>query len=783
MPPAKKRRVAAAAAAAELADATITTTNDNSSALINNKLLQQHRQALDTLLQTVDQLSSSSTASEKNNKVDDDTLSESILTSSLALANLKSLQRQIALQVETQANESKEQRAKVEECSLMLENLTYERNYLQREIGSLEGWKADELEKMAWAELGQTNNETRESGEEDVVMGDATTSTVGDNTNNIITTAEDAINTYLLLGTTPNDTTTNSNNTVVDHRNPTNHTKILQKLQSDLLTRSTLVTQLSQSKLKLTELQKKRDELSGFLTRQIPKKLDELEKGAESLNAFFGLHGVWSDVLKVDKGSGMDNVDDDANVDDDDLNKKKVETANMLINRPSFDRSKRFQLAKSNLASPLYVLYVQLAGYKDAWASLDKVGECDDGNESNVLGGYLGASGMDVTIEKATESDWRVVLSLSISGIIPLEVASTFGKAAGSTNSRSASPTPGQSLLRVVFSYDNEDGVVYASVDADGSKDVGEGLLDSLFPDDDGSTLPNVSLSLLKSGEEEDEAESDEGESSNVAMDNTAEEKSTENKKGKAYYWCQVLSGLNFPPPSLETDVVMDKAEKDTPFQIQICTKAVMRQLLRRIRARQTLSSMVVFLGRRGQLANPIPIHPKMKRDNASSNAPTLKAKLQSWSKEEDMKRYVATIKRKSATLKASVTISDNYPAEPPVWSLQSEDGSVGAASSLQSNNDNSKTDVLFDASLHRIECHVNQDLDKFVCEDVEATYDWILIHQLADIVSCWDEMMSAKEEGNANKSKGHERIRKGKDRKLVGFGEKSPFFWYRNGL
>uniref|UniRef100_A0A7S2M3S9 Uncharacterized protein n=1 Tax=Skeletonema marinoi TaxID=267567 RepID=A0A7S2M3S9_9STRA len=773
MPPAKKRRVAAAAAAAELADSTIITTNDNSS-LINNKLLQQHRQALDTLLQTVDQLSSS-IASENNNKVEDDNLPESILTSSLALANLKSLQRQIALQVETQANESKEQRAKVEECSLMLENLTYERNYLQREIGSLEGWKADELEKMAWAELGQNNNETRESGEEDVVMGDATST--GDNTN-IITTAEDAINAYL-LGTSPNDTTTTNN--VEDHRNPTNHTKILQKLQSDLQTRSTLVTQLSQSKLKLTELQKKRDELSGFLIRQIPKKLDELEKGAESLNSFFGLHGVWSDLLRVEKGSGMEKDDDDNNVDDD-LNKKKVETANMLINRPSFDRSRRFQLAKSNLSSPLYVLYVQLAGYRDAWASLDKVGECD-GNKSNVLGGYLGASGMDVTIEKNTESDWRVVLSLSISGIIPLEVASTFGKAAGSTNSRSASPTPGQSLLSVVFSYDNEDGVVYASVDADGSKDVGEGLLDSLFPDDDGSTLPNVSLSLLKDEEDEDEAESDEGESSNVAMDNTAEEKSTENKKGKAYYWCQVLSGLNFPPPSIETDVVTDKAEKDTPFQIQICTKAVMRQLLRRIRARQTLSSMVVFLGRRGQLANPIPIHPKIKRDNASSNAPTLKAKLQSWSKEEDMKRYVATIKRKSATLKASVTISDNYPAEPPVWSLQSEDGSVGAASSLQSNNDNSKTDVLFDASLHRIECHVNQDLDKFVCEDVEATYDWILIHQLADIVSCWDEMMSAKEEGNANKSKGHERIRKGKDRKLVGFGEKSPFFLYRNGL
>lgn len=765
MPPAKKRRVAAAAAAAAKLAASDDVTAANSAHI--NKLLQQHRESLDTLLQNVSELSDS------GNKVGDDNLSESILSSSLALANLKSLQRQIALQVETQANESKEQRAKVEECSLMLENLTYERNYLQREIGSLEGWKADELEKMAWAEMGRTpptntaaqNNEKESS--EDVVMGDAVT-----DDNGAITTSEDAINAYLF-----GKISDAANN---DHRDPTNHTTILQKLQSDLETRSTLVTQLSASKLKLKELQKKREDLCGFLNHQIPQKLGELEKGAESLNSFFGEHSVWKDVLKVDKGS----VEED----DESKKKKKKQTANMLVNRPSFDRSKRFQLAKSNLPPPLYVLFVQLVGYRDAWASLEKVGECDGNKSNNALGGFIGASGMDVNIVENNnddDSDWRVVLSLSISGILPSEVASTFGKVGSSTNSRSSSPTPGgRSSLRVVFSYDKEDGVVYAVAETDGNNDVGNGLLDNLFPDDDGSTMPNVSLSLLKHEEDEDEADSDEGESSNDVMDDTTAENSSENKNGKAYYWCQVLSGLDFPPPSIETNVKDNKAEKDTPFQIQICTKAVMRQLLRRIRARQTLSSMVDFLGRRGQFANPIPIHPTLKSDNnnASNNAPTLKAKLQSWSKEEDMKRYIATIKRKSATLIASVTISDNYPAEPPVWSLQNEDGSVGTASFLQSSINNNNMDTLFDASLHRIECHVNEDLDKFVCQDVEATYDWILIHQLADIVSCWDELQSAKEEGNT-RGGNQERLRKGKDRKLIGFGEKSPFFWYRHGL
>lgn len=744
MQPAKKRRVAAAAAAAvdDAGDFTASENTNNNAHI--NKLLQQHQVALDTMLQFItEQLESDNSESSSKNGSN---LSESILSSSLALANLKSLQRQIALQVEAQSNESKKQRAKVEECSLMLENLAYERNYLQREIGSLEGWKADELEKMAWAELG---------GQDDK--------------NSSINSPEAAINAYLFGKSVKNK--------MMDHRDPTNHADILQKLQSDLESRSTLVEQLSESKLKLKVLQTKRDKLREFLNHQIPKKLDELERGAESLNNFFGSHGVWNDVLKVDeKGRVKADSDDDS--------KKKKHIANMLVNRPSFDRTKRFQLAKSNLPPPLYVLFVQLTAYRDAWASLEKVGECE-GNKSNALGGFIGAGGMEINVENNNDSeDWRVVLSLSTSDILPPEVASTFGGKA-SANSRSTSPTPGKNLLNIVFSYHFEEGIVYALADADENKVVGEGLLDNLFPEDDGSTLPNVSLSLLN--HEENGADSDGAESNSDLMD-TTEEKS-ENKNGKAYYWCQVLSGLDFPPPTsslMNSDVVTNKAGSEcTSFQIQICTKAVMRQLLRKVRARQTLSSIVDFLGRRGQFG--IPIHPALRSDNASNNAVTPKAKLQSWAKEEETKLYHATIKRKSATLKATVTIKDNYPADPPVWSLQNEDGSSGSASSPRSSNDNDA--ALFDASLHRIECHVNNELEKFVCQDVEATYDWILIHQLADIVSCWDELMSAKEEGNANKTKGegvggnHDRLRKGKDRSLIGFGEKSPFFWYRNGL
>ena len=87
----------------------------------------------------------------------------------------------------------------------------------------------------------------------------------------------------------------------------------------------------------------------------------------------------------------------------------------------------------------------------------------------------------------------------------------------------------------------------------------------------------------------------------------------------------------------------------------------------------------------------------------------------------------------------------------------------------------------------------MNQDLEKFVSRDVEGTYDWVLIHQLADVVACWEDVMSAGEASSGGGSSsnssavmgimGGHRLRKGRDRRLMGFGERSPFFWYRNGL
>ncbi|KAL3806493.1 hypothetical protein ACHAXA_007012 [Cyclostephanos tholiformis] len=681
-----------------------------------------------------------------------------------------------------------------------------------------------------------------------------------------ITTLEGAIDAYL-FGDDDGTMATyerRENNDMADarrgrsHRDPSEHAFVLEKLTSDLNKRSTLVERLSKAKLELGGLIKRRDELMGLLDK-LPTKLDELRRAGEELNSLFsggGGVGVWRDVL-MDVGDD-DDIDIDIDIDGGGSGRKgkrgttnKVTAANLLVCRPKFDRTERFRLAKSNLPSPLYVLYVQLAGYIDAWSSLETLGKGGGVAAGGIVNavvasppssssssfspniaprGFVGAPGMDVTAtpppERGGGGGWSVVLTLTPSEIVPSEVPSLLGKT-NSNNPRSSSSTAtAVAVVKISFSLDNTRGVVQAMM-ADGG-DGYDGLLDNMFPGDDGLFNPNVSLLLLnhdEGGNVDDTREG--GVEDRPDGSGTIDDNCKGGGAGKPYYWCQVLGGLDFPPPPFamaSPGSARDGAghegdgRVDAPFPIEICTRAVFRQLLRRIRARRTLAAILEYLGKRGNL-HPLPIHPAMRGEGGGVvvQPQSPKAKLHSWGEDSRpdrsnrsapasaaKKSYTALIKRKASTLKATVVIdAHNYPAEPPLWSLLNEDGSLGTLSSWgeesggdfslqqqQNSNNTSPPPSLFDAALHRIECRVNLELDMYVRQDVEATYDWILIHQLADIVSCWDEVMNVMDGNNGGAvSKGRNevplngRTRRGKDRRIVEFGERSPFFWYRNGL
>ena len=826
---------------------------------------------------------------------DDEEEEDLVLSTSAALSNLKSIQRQISLRAEARASASRSRRERCESLGLAFDNLAYERDYLRGEIDSIRGWRAEALGGMALSELGinpgdlldgtaaatatarSTPPRAREAevassfeeGEEmeEGGLGGGETLDDGDvdmaDGESEITTLEGAIDAYLFGECDDDGKKTCGSNTTGrkrSHRDPDEHEYVLEKLQSDLRTRATLVERLSKSKLELKSLTKRRDELRGFLNG-LPSKLVELERAGEGLSKFFGSSGVWGDVLDGgnDDGGGAGGVG------------TKISAANLLVCRPSRDRSDRFRLARSNLPSPLYVLYVQLAGYIDAWSSLEKLGGGGPGgpggDKSSAHRGFVGVPGMDVSAIPGTGEGgggcWTVALTLAPSEAVPPEVSSALGgkasNAAGNPRSAAAAAAAAAAVVRISFSYDAERGVVRATSEGGGEGGY-DGLLDGLFPGDDGLVNPNASLSLLSDRDEMVRRGSADDDYVGVPEGGGGDDRAgvlgggtTDGNcvggatPGKPYFWCQVLGGLDFPPPPPSSSAPHennagrggggrdDDDDDDSPFPIETCTRAVFRQLLRRVRARRTLSAILEYLGgkhRGGNLHHPLPVHPAIRGGEGGGGGGgvsvvhqqphSVKAKVHSWVEDSKAgkpnqaaagsaatKSYSAIIKRKASTLKATVVIdAHNYPAEPPVWSLLNEDGSSGmlsswgeehgSVSSLHQNN--SKGDAaknaappLFDAALHRIECRVNRELDGYVRQDVEATYDWILIHQLADIVSCWDEAMSATEggggggaagsRGGVNDAPSHGRTRRGKDRRIVGFGERSPFFWYRNGL
>merc|ERR1740124_1440434 len=193
-----------------------------------------------------------------------------------------------------------------------------------------------------------------------------------------------------------------------------------------------------------------------------------------------------------------------------------------------------------------------------------------------------------------------------------------------------------------------------------------------------------------------------------------------------------------------------------------------------------------------------------------NTHTPTPTARLHEFTEEvnhrshssDSSKRYLATIKRKTSTLRASVRIDVRYPAIPPLWTLQpssrhdTEDHSTvspartwaeryGTAEHLHGNAAgggvaSGGAPPLYDAALGRIEEGVNcMDREPFR-DDVEETYDWIVVHQLGEIVAAWDELRQTVEAEVSKDGAGAEnegRRRRGRDRLPVGFDT------YRNGL
>jgi hypothetical protein len=92
-----------------------------------------------------------------------------------------------------------------------------------------------------------------------------------------------------------------------------------------------------------------------------------------------------------------------------------------------------------------------------------------------------------------------------------------------------------------------------------------------------------------------------------------------------------------------------------------------------------------------------------------------------------------------AATLKVSVQIhSSRYPAVPPVWSLNTNCDDITSGTDGDSSSGNPS--LLCDDRLVILERKVNLEaLDKAVIPDQEESYDWIVVHQLRQLMQEWE--------------------------------------------
>ena len=215
------------------------------------------------------------------------------------------------------------------------------------------------------------------------------------------------------------------------------------------------------------------------------------------------------------------------------------------------------------------------------------------------------------------------------------------------------------------------------------------------------------------------------------------EEKADREKR--PYHWCNYLAGLHIA-------TVEQAASK-----LQISTRVVLKALIRRVRSTATLHWLLQSLSRKPQ---SIPIHPAMKDFFSQSDS---SVKLLSWTEKSpymkgkthhvyDCREFKATLKRKTVSLEVHVRVNvARYPAVPPTWEFATNDSQESQNGERGSSETVGNESTLYDDRLASLERRINRDVEQLVMKSEETTYDWILSHQLAEIVKEWENIQAIK--------------------------------------
>jgi Fms-interacting protein/Thoc5 len=233
---------------------------------------------------------------------------------------------------------------------------------------------------------------------------------------------------------------------------------------------------------------------------------------------------------------------------------------------------------------------------------------------------------------------------------------------------------------------------------------------------------------------------------------------------GKSYQWSNHLAGLYQIPSVLSQEEIA--APKRASSNLHTSTRVVVQELQRRIRANATLKHILYSLQRLRVPAPPSFLLTDEQLDSHDSNwKPT--SKLASFAVQPEIDAEMAAaksgltmyhleIRHDTKSLFATVRIhAAQYPAVPPVWEFQTTKSE--AASS-----------PLYDGRLAQLTQQVNVDAlnrgivappttkspNQLTVDDVGTLYyEWILIHQLREIMLFWDTVSTAPGKDDSTRS------------------------------
>lgn len=199
---------------------------------------------------------------------------------------------------------------------------------------------------------------------------------------------------------------------------------------------------------------------------------------------------------------------------------------------------------------------------------------------------------------------------------------------------------------------------------------------------------------------------------------------------GEPYHWCNFLSGLYMPP------------SQQSLLGMHWSTKAVIREMEKRIRANATLTQILSALEKKKPIA-----HPSFQDKFNVSDCCT---KLTDWKvvvdvADDDATRkeimvYAATIKNERRTLSAHVVVDwYQYPAVRPSWLLcEGEEAWASKHGSVVKLH--GETNPLYSHTVGQIESQINGDTLSFADKTDLSSFDWIIAHQLITMIRLWDE-------------------------------------------